>query len=154
MQFSTKTDIKATLNATFAALADFTSFERHAKRSGAQVSRMDDLTRPGPGMMWAIRAEFRGKLQKITAELVDYDPPNLMIFTASTDAFDAGILVELLPLSARETRMTVTLDLKPKSLAARLVLQSARLTKGSINKRFRKRLGKFGEDLESRIDSA
>jgi len=154
MKLSSKTDVNATLNATFAAIADFEVYERHAKRSGAEVARMDALSAPGPGMMWAIRAEFRGKLQKITAELVDYDPPNVLIFTGGTDAFTAGMLIELLPLSARETRVTITLDLTPRTLTARLVLQSARLTKGAINRRFRKRLNRFGAELEGRIKSA
>lgn len=151
MRFTGKTEINAPLNASFAAIADFEAYERHAKRSGAEVERVDALNRPGPGMMWAIRMELRGKLQKIEIELADYDPPNKLIFTGGTDSFDAEVLLELITLSARETRATITIDLKPKSLAARLILQSARLTKGSINKRIRKRLNRFAEEIEGRV---
>jgi len=154
MKFTSKTDIQATLNQTFAAIADFEFYERHAMRSGAEIARVDALTQPGPGMMWAMRLEFRGKLHKVELELADYDPPNALLFTGGTEGFDAIIKVDLMALSARETRITVTLDLKPKSLAARLILQSARLTKGTTNKRFRKRLNKFGTELENRIASA
>jgi len=151
MRFTGKTEINAPLNASFAAIADFEAYERHAKRSGAEVERVDALSSPGPGMMWAIRMELRGKLQKIEIELADYDPPNKLIFTGGTDSFDAEVLLELIALSARETRATITIDLKPKTLAARLILQSARLTKGSINKRIRKRLNKFAEEIEGRV---
>ena len=154
MKLNSKTDINATLNATFAGLADFDSFERQVRHSGAEISRVDDLSQPGPGMMWAVRAEFRGKLQKITLELVDYDPPNSMLFHAATDGFEADIKAELIALSSRETRMPVSVEIKAKSLAARLILQSARLTKSSILKRYRKGLNRFGNDLENRIKKA
>ena len=98
--------------------------------------------------------ELRGKLQKIEIELADYEPPNKLIFTGGTDSFDAEVLVELIALSARETRATMTVDLKPKTLAARLILQSARLTKGSITKRIRKRLNKFALEIEDRVNTA
>jgi hypothetical protein len=104
--------------------------------------------------MWAIRMELRGKLQRIEIELADYEPPNKLIFTGGTDSFDAEVLVELIALSARETRATMTVDLKPKTLAARLILQSARLTKGSITKRIRKRLNKFALEIEDRVNTA
>ena len=154
MRFTSKTDINAPLNASFAAIADFEAYERHANRTGAEGTRVDALSRPGPGMMWAIRMELRGKLQKIEIELADYEPPNKLIFTGGTDSFDAEVLVELIALSARETRATMTVDLKPKTLAARLILQSARLTKGSITKRIRKRLNKFALEIEDRVNTA
>jgi len=78
----------------------------------------------------------------------------MMVFSGVSDSFDAVVQFDLLALSARETRVTVSIDMKPKSLAARLILQSARLTKGSINKRFRNRLNRFGTELENRIRSA
>jgi hypothetical protein len=93
-------------------------------------------------------------LQKIEIELADYEPPNKLIFTGGTDSFDAEVLVELIALSARETRATMTVDLKPKTLAARLILQSARLTKGSITKRIRKQLNKFALEIENRVNTA
>lgn len=154
MKFTGKTDIEATLNATFAQFADFESFERFGLQSGADIRRKDDLTAPGPGMMWDLRMEYRGKPRRLDVELVDYDPPNNLNFTASSDAVNATILVELVPLSNRQTRAAVTLDVTPKSLAAKLAVQTARLTKGALNKKFKNRLNRFGKSLEDRINRA
>ncbi len=151
MKFSNKTDIQASLNATFAGLADFAAFERQALRAGADVARLDAQSRPGPGMIWSVKVEFRGKIQKIVIELVDYLPPEQLSFRIENDGFHADLRVDLAPLNARETRMTVTADVKPQTLSARLILQSARLAKGSINRKFGKRLDKFGDDLVNRI---
>lgn len=151
MKFTGNTDINAGISETFTAFADFEVFERHALRSGAKIARTDDLTEPGSGMMWDVALEFRGKARKIGVELVDYDPPNCLDFEASADGFDATIEVELVALSASQTRANISFDVRARSLAAKLALQTARLTKGSLNKRFRKRLNKFGSDMGDRI---
>lgn len=151
MKFAGKTDLEANLNDTFTAFANFEAFERQVLRSGAKIARTDDLTEHGPGMMWDVALEFRGKERKFKVELVDYDTPNLLEFVAVTDGFDAIILVELSSLSGRQTRANVSFDLSAKTLAAKLLLQTARLTKGKLNKRFNRRLHRFGRDMESRI---
>ena len=154
MKFTGKTDLEATLNATFAQFADFGSFERFGLQSGAEIRRTDDLIAPGPGMMWDVRLDYKGKARKLAVELVDYDPPNNLNFLAKSKSIDAEILVELVPLSNRQTRAAVTLDVSAKSLAARLALQSARLTKGTLNKKFKSRLNRFGKTLEEKIQRA
>ncbi|MBZ0129357.1 MAG: SRPBCC family protein [Rhodobacteraceae bacterium] len=154
MIFTTKTDIAANLNAVFAQFADFEMFERYGLRSGAEITRTDDLATPGKGMIWNVRMPYRGKTRRINVELVDYDPPNSLDFCADADGFDAVIKVELVPLSGRQTRATVALDITAKTLAAKLVLQSARLTKSALNKRFRQRLNRFGKSIEERVRTA
>jgi len=154
MKFSGKTDINAPLNATFAAFADFGAFEKLAVRSGVEVARTDDMSAPGRGMMWDIRANYKGKTRKITAELVDYDPPNSLDFAAQTGGFNATIRVELAALSARQTRAFIVFDIRATTLTARIALQSARLAKGKLSKRFKSRLRRFGQDLQDRIEVA
>jgi carbon monoxide dehydrogenase subunit G len=154
MKFTSKTDLEANLNATFAAFSDFETFERQVLRSGASIARTDDVTVPGPGMMWDVAMEFRGKPRKIKVELVDFDDPNRLCFEAKTEGFDAVIEVDLTPLSGRQTRANVAFDIVAKTLAAKLALQTARLTKGTLNKRFNRRLHRFGREMEQRIKTA
>lgn len=154
MIFTNKTDIAANINAVFAEFADFEMFERYGLRSGAEVTRTDDLSSPGKGMMWNIRMPYRGKTRRIALELADYDPPNSLDFVAEADGFDAAIRVDLVPLSGRQTRVTVVLDITAKTLTAKLALQSARLTKSALNKRFRKRLNRFAKTVEDRCNTA
>ena len=151
MKFTGKTDIEASLNATFEQFADFESFERFGLQNGAEVRRTDDMSAAGPGMMWDLKLDFRGRERRLAVELIDYDPPNNLNFRADSAAIGANILVELVPLSNRQTRAAVTLDVTPKTLAARLAVQSARLTKGTLNKRYKNRLNRFGKMLESKI---
>jgi len=151
MKFTGKTEIEATLNDTFAAIADFEMFENHARQSGAKVARVDDLTSPGPGMMWDIRTKIRDRNLRIQMELVDYDPPETLDFLGSTGGMDLALTIGLVPLTARRTRVAVTLDVKPRSLSARMLVQSARVTKGRLTRRYRDRIERFGQLLEARI---
>ena len=154
MKFTSKTDLNASLNATFAAFADFEAFERQGLRAGAEIERIDDLVTPGPGMMWRVKAEYRGKMRRLEIELVDYDPPNMLKFRAASDLLDAEIKIDLIALSAKKTRAAVDVNVAAKSLSGRLLLQTARLAKGNLNRRFASGLNRFGVFLENRIAQA
>ncbi len=154
MKFSGKTEINASLNDSFAAFADFQYFENHARRSGVEIARVDDLASPGPGMMWEMRIRFRDKFPRVQMELVDYTPPETLDFTARSGGMNMTMRVELIALAPRRTRAVVTLDVRASSLGARMLLNSARLTKGRLTRRFRQRVEKFGRLLEQRISSA
>ena len=61
---------------------------------------------------------------------------------------DASIDIELVPLAKTRTRMIVGLELKPRSIKAKLVVQSLKIAKGSIQRRIENRLKSFARELE------
>lgn len=148
MHFKSITDFEAPLDRAFEAFSDFDGFERQGKRMGAVVDRVDDLTRAGCGMMWRIKADYRGKPRKIDLELVDFQPSSFLEIKAISAGFDGGFQVELVSLSPSRTRATVEFNINPTSLSARLVLQSARLAKSSLTNRFRSRVNSFCDTIE------
>jgi hypothetical protein len=60
------------------------------------------------------------------------------------------MVAELVALSRGRTRMTVTLVLQPRTLAARLMMQSLRLARNNLTKRFKVRLGEYAAEVEDR----
>jgi uncharacterized protein YndB with AHSA1/START domain len=150
MKFTGQTEVAAPLNQVFEAFADFESFQRIAMRSGAEIERVDALAEPGRGMTWRVRAELRGKPRRFDVELTDYEPPDMLLYLAKSEMFEVEMKIDLVRLSARETRANLTVDVTPKTIAARLLLQSARLTKSSINKRLRTGMRKLGAWIENR----
>ena len=56
--------------------------------------------------------------------------------------------MELLALSRNRTRLSVTIDLTPKSLSARLLLQSLKLAKNNLTRKFKLRVSEFAEVIE------
>lgn len=150
MKFSTKEDMEIPIADCFEMLSDFETFERAGLRRGADIARTDDLGRVAVGASWSIKAEIRGKDREFLVELVEFERPNEMRFAAVSGGMTASFLVELVALSRGRTRMRVELEVKPKTLSARLLMQSAKLARNTLNRRYKHRIAHFATDLEDR----
>ena len=149
MKFSTREDIEAPVDYVFAQVSDFAAFERRAMRQGADVTRRED----GPiaqGAIWDISFQFRGRDRSVLAELTQIDVPTLLSIDSASDGLNAVTEVELIALSQTRTRVLVSFDLRAKTLTARLLLQSLKLAKTKMTKRFNARVLDYAEDIEDR----
>ncbi len=152
MKFSTREDIAAPIERVFDALSDFPRFEREILRRGASVSRIDTLERPGPGMCWISRFTFRGKPREVRSELAEYHPSESLRLLSRVDGLEGVMSVALVQLSPRQTRMFLDLELKPATLSARLFLQSLRLAKATLTRRFKSGTQDFARHIEDRLN--
>ncbi|HKL64939.1 MAG TPA: SRPBCC family protein [Roseovarius sp.] len=150
MQFTGREDIEAPIDAVFAEVTDFKRFERSAMRRGADVQRTDTLAEPGVGMNWQARFKLRGRMRDLSLRLSEYDPPNGIVVTAEAATVAAVMRVDLVSLSRARTRLGVDLEITPRNLAGRLMVQSMKLGKSSLTKRFRLRLAEYAMDVEER----
>ncbi|MFZ1726995.1 MAG: SRPBCC family protein [Albidovulum sp.] len=150
MKFSTKEDIEAPADVVFAALTDFAQFERAALRRGAELVRMDRLDQPGVGMGWNVRLQLRGKWRRVICDLREYDAPSRITVFAESTGFDMVLEMNLVALSRTRTRLGVEFDIRPRTLSARVKLQSAKLIKANLARKFTGRVQKFAAELELR----
>jgi hypothetical protein len=151
MQFSSKEDIEAPIDGVFREITDFQSFERSALRRGAEVQRTDALGAPAVGMSWHARFMLRGRKREMDIELVEYDPPNGIGLEARSPAILGRMRVDLVALSRGRTRLSVDLVLEPRSISGRLMVQSLKLARANLTKRFRLRVADYAVDLEERF---
>ncbi len=151
MKFSAREDISAPIDQVFEALCDFEGFERQAMRRGIDVQRVDQLTRPGAGMLWDIAFVMRGRKREVKLELTKFEAPNEMAFDGKSAGIDADFVIELMALSRSRTRMSVALDIAPLNLSARLLVQSLKLAKSNLSKRFKLRIADYAKGLEDRL---
>jgi len=151
MKFSAKEDIEAPVEQVFALVSDFEGFERAARRRGAEVQRTDSLPSSAIGMTWATSFVARGRQRQLNIEMTEYEPPQMMRFHSVAQGLETDMKVELVALSRGRTRLSVDLDLKPKSISARLLVQSLKLAKANLNKKFHLRMADYARDLEDRI---
>lgn len=154
MKLATKKDIEAPIAKVWAALSDYEAWERSAMRRGVDVERTDKLTKPGPGMSWTSRFAYRGRTRKADMKLTEMTGPGLLAFTLASDAVDVATKVELIEMSARRTRMHLTAEVKPRSLGARLFLQSLRLARAKVDRKFDAKVGQLALELETRAKVA
>lgn len=147
MKFSTREDIEAPIEHVFAHISDFANFERRALRHGGNVVRIDG----GPlriGSAWDIAFKFRGRDRQMRAEVTHLDEPNGYVVTTLSGGMSIVTEVELVALSRGRTRLLVAMDLRAKTLTARLLLQSMKLAKTKLTKRYKARVLEFAEDIE------
>lgn len=150
MKFTTKEDIEAPIDEVFSILSEFEAFERSAIRRGIEVQRVGDSDTAHAGMTWNAHFLLRGKPRDLQLVMVQYDRPNVMRFEADSQGLDGFMTLELVPLSQRRTRMSVSLELKPKTLSARLLVQSLKLAKTNLTKRFKLKVAHYAKNMEDR----
>ncbi|AXI44988.1 hypothetical protein C1J03_02435 [Sulfitobacter sp. SK012] len=150
MKFSTKEDIEAPIDVVFEMLCDFETFERSAMRRGAEVGRVDNLSKPSVGMTWDAKFDLRGKRRELQLEMVTFDRPTEMVLESRSQGLLGTMSMELMALSRNRTRILVALDLKPLNLSARLLVQSLKLAKKSLTKKYKLRVAEFVKTMEER----
>ena len=151
MKFSSREDVEAPIAQVFGMLADFEVFERSAIRRGADVQRLGEHDVPRVGQAWQAKFYYRGKERKTDIELTKYAAPTDMVFEGQSGALLTTLTLELVALSRSRTRITVGFDIKPRTLTARLFVQSMKLAKTTLNKRFRLRVAEYAQDIEDRV---
>tara|TARA_R110000850_G_scaffold30219_1_gene83259 strand:- start:3014 stop:3478 length:465 start_codon:yes stop_codon:yes gene_type:complete len=154
MKFSTKEDVEAPIDAVFEMLCDFETFERAAMRRGAEVQRTDSKPVPGVGVGWRSAFNMRGKRRQVEIELITFEKPSEMEFECTSQGLLTLMSIELVALSKNRTRIMMTLDIKPLNLSARLLVQSLKLAKSSLTKKYKLRIAEFAKTLEERHKSA
>lgn len=149
MKLSGRTDIAAPMAFVFDHFADFEGWERAAMRRGADVARTDKLTRPGPGMGWHLRFGYRGRERELQVMLKRLERPEHIVFAALGPIIEGGTTIELMELSAKRTRVIVQMEIKARTLGARIFLQSLKLAKSRVTAQFEKRLTQLARDVEA-----
>lgn len=154
MKLSGRTDIGAPIDFVFAFLSDFDGWERSALRRGADVTRTDKLKKPGPGMTWHVRFAWKGRERELQIKVVTLDPAGRLTLAFDGPAVEGHLNAELVSLAAKRTRLLMQVEAKPRTLTARLFIQSLKLAKSRVQKRYDTRLAQLAGDIELRLGGA
>jgi hypothetical protein len=79
-----------------------------------------------------------------------WDPPNGYGVQSSSSGIDGTVVVELVPLSRNRTRLSLSIELKPKTIAARIMVQSLRLGRGTLQRRLDLRMADYASEIVER----
>ena len=145
MKFSTRTDIDAPIDYVFARVSEYDALERQAMRRGVTVQRRADATQPS----WDLKVPFRGKLRDMRADVIETDPPHSLKAVALSGGLNMEIGLTLVALSPRRTRLLLGYEVRPQTLSARILVQSVKFAKNTLQKRFEKRVETMSERLST-----
>ncbi|MFM7334479.1 MAG: SRPBCC family protein [Tabrizicola sp.] len=150
MKLTAKTDLEVPAAYVFAVLNDHQAWEREAVRTGIDVERPTGSPEMGVGAEWRIRGHFRGKARKVLLRIQDVTPDKDVNMTFDSPSVEGTIKLEVMVLSPRRSRLRFDLEVKPKTLAARLFINTLRLAKGRAQARFEKGLERLAGRIRDR----
>ena len=154
MKFSARQDIDAPAAFVFDAFADFNAWERAGLRRGAEVLRTDGASTTHVGMTWQVKFLFRGKKRVVDIQLQDMAPPHRLEFLAQSAAMETAIVVEIVEMSALRSRVHVVCNVQPRTLTARLFIQSLRLARAKADRKYAQRIAEIAADITARYKGA
>lgn len=149
MKLSTREDIDRPIAEVFAAMADFEAFEKRITARGIALDRRPGAAPPETGAGWQAAVDWRDRRYDVVAELVSFDPGTGYAIESRFGGVVSLAVVDLVALARGKTRLFVSVDLTPTSLSSRLLIQSLRLTKGSLTKRFKTRVAGLADEIRA-----
>jgi hypothetical protein len=84
----------------------------------------------------------------LRAEIEVFDGPSEIVIDTVAAGLDSLVKIELVALSPKRTRLSVSVEMSPKTLSARLLVQSLKLAKSSLTSRFDARVREFARSAE------
>ena len=121
-------------------------------RRGIEVSRVDEHAPVATGLAWQTRFSLRGRLRDLRLVLTQLRQPDSLALAFDSKGLDGTVEIDLLALSPRRTRLALALTLEPKTLSARLFVQSLKLARNNLTRKFRLRLAEYAKELEDRLN--
>lgn len=150
MKFSLRQDTDLSAEELFAAISDFARIERMLVRRGADVRRLDPAQEPGAGMAWEIGFDLRGKRRDMRMDVTQFDRPEKIVILGEGESLGLTVEMTVIALTRSKSRMIFEVEAKPRNMRARLMLQTAKLGKAQLDRKFADRVSKFFGDLTTR----
>ena len=150
MKLTARTDIDAPFGFVYESLADHESWVREATARGLAIERLADAPVSGPGAGWLAQVPFRGKLVALELQVADQKPSEQLGYSLRTNSFDGTITLSVMALSARRTRLHMAIEISPRTVIARVLINTLRLAKGRAQARMDHRLAQMGGQIEGR----
>lgn len=149
MRFVTEEVIGRSLVHVYASLADFEGHEAALAARGIRPRRIPGTEGPEPA--WAAEVPFRGKLRRIEVAVTRMTPGIALNYRASAGQLVSDLQFSLDALAPERTGLTVTLEVRPEGLSGRMLLQSLKLVRPTLVRRFRKRVRDYAAYLEGHV---
>ena len=150
MKFSLRHDSELPADKLFRVVSDFDRIERMLARRGIELRR-NALVAPAEGAGWDIGFDLRGKRRELQLDLAQFDQPERIAMTGMGEGLDIAIAMTVVALTRVRSRAIFEAEIRPRHMRARLMLQTAKLGKSQLDRKFADRVGRFLGDLTSQI---
>ena len=149
MKFSTRIDTDLPAERLFEVVGNFDALERMVIGRGATVARIDPSNEPGIDMGWNIGFDWRGKARQLRLAVTRFDRPEQMMMAGHSDALDLTVVATVVALSRVKSRLIFETEVRPRNMKARLMLQTAKLGKAQLDRRYQRRIEDFVHQMRN-----
>ena len=150
MKFSAQEEVAVPAGNLFDMLCDFESLEDAAHRRGVDVVRTDATDGRLTGTAWQADVRLQGKPLRVDIVLLNLQRPEQIELGMTGPGLEGGLTVALTGLAPQCTRLTVSAELRPHTLTARLLVKSLKFTQTTLDRKFEARVAEYLQRLESR----
>ena len=150
MKFSLRQDTGLSADELFDAISNFPRMERILVRRGIAVRRVDPVPEPGAGMAWDLAFDQRGKRREMRMDVAQLGRPEKIVILGGSEALAIAVEMTVIALTRSKSRLMFEVEVKPRNMRARLMLQTAKLGKAQLDRKFAERVSKFLGDLTTR----
>jgi hypothetical protein len=148
MKFSATQEIALPADAVFARVTDFDMFEEVAERHGVMSVRLDGRGPVRPGCGWSVDFSYRGKIRNLQMEVADLVTPNRMALGGRGGGFEISFLTTVEERGPNLSFLTMETELRPRTLGARLLVNSMRFGKRALMRRYERRVAELARGIE------
>jgi len=145
MRFVTDEVIPRPAEEVWVGLADFAGIEAAARARGVEARRIPGTEGPEP--VWTAEVPFRGRDRHVEVAVARMTPPLVLDYRISGSQLVSTLRFGLEEVAAGRTRLAVTLEVGAEGVSGRMLLQSLKLVRATLLKRFRKRIGDYAQYL-------
>lgn len=149
MKFSSRFDFDIPAGKLFDIIGDFSRSERVLAARGAQVRRVDPAQEPGTGLGWLIDFNWRGQARSLRLDVTGFERPSHVTMQGCSDPFDVAIDIAVGALSRVRSRLLFQTELRPRNMRARLMIQTAKLGRSQLDRKYEQRIADFLTQLRA-----
>ncbi len=149
MKFNFDELVKVPADYLFSRVSDFEDSLEQAKRRGINARRTDDLAETAAGMSWIADVKIRRRPREMQLELKEFEAPEGYKMQVSGTTLVTEVQVDCVALARNRSRLMVTVEVKPKNLRGRLLVQSLKLARGRIRRKGETGIQTYARQLES-----
>ena len=149
MRFFTRLDTDLSAGDLFDLIADFSRGERALAACGAVLRRIDPAAAPGAGPGWSVAFTWRGQARTLNLRVARLADPSHLVLAGGSDRFDLRVAMTVMALGRDRSRLLCETAIRPLTLRARVLAQTARLAKAELDRGHDRRIADYVAHLRA-----
>jgi polyketide cyclase/dehydrase/lipid transport protein len=148
MKFETIEEVDAPQDFTFGRFTDFCRYEKLAHSYGAELRRVGGFAEIGEGATWRGSIPIKGRTRGVEAVVTSYDPSDHARIDTAVGGMNVVFEMRFEALGDEKTKLIAVAELQAKTLAARLVIQSAKLARKRLQAKITSKIVALANEYE------